>query len=76
MYAPDCVFVCWHSQIPHQRMTRCHPILLARRNAELEQELVEHRATALERDATFRAMQQRLDESEGEAAGTSEEDPM
>ena len=37
---------------------------LTRRNAELEQELVEYRAIAEERDATIRALQQKLDEAE------------
>lgn len=37
---------------------------LTRRNAELEQELVEYRAIAEERDATIHSLQQRLDEVE------------
>ena len=37
---------------------------LTRRNAELEQELVEYRAIAEERNATIQALQQKLDEME------------
>ncbi|KAI9568312.1 hypothetical protein HD554DRAFT_2260081 [Boletus coccyginus] len=39
-------------------------IKLEESNAELEQELVEYRAIAEERDATIRALQQKLDEAE------------
>lgn len=51
-----------HTQFVAARQTESST--LTRRNAELEQELVEYRAIAVERDATIQVLQQKLDETE------------
>ncbi|KAG6373668.1 spindle assembly checkpoint component Mad1 [Boletus reticuloceps] len=54
-------------QRSHTQLVAAHKAgssTLTQRSAELEQELVEYRAVAEERDATIRALQQKLDEAE------------
>ncbi|KAF8129065.1 spindle assembly checkpoint component Mad1, partial [Boletus edulis] len=54
-------------QRSHTQLAAAHKAgtsTLTQRSAELEQELVEYRAVAEERDATIRALQQKLDEAE------------
>ncbi|KAF8556643.1 hypothetical protein OG21DRAFT_1506223 [Imleria badia] len=54
-------------QRTHTQLAAAHKAessTLTRRNAELEQELVEYRAIAEERDATLQSLQRKLDEAE------------